>query len=1669
MPDEDKESSSVRVALRIRPQIPRELIDMCRVCTQVTPGEPQVLLGSDKAFTFDYVFDMSTTQVSVYNNCIEKLVDGALQGYNATVLAYGQTGSGKTYTMGTGFERAVPEAQEGIIPRAVRHLFEGIAQLQQNPYDENGTYLGSVTFSVAAQFMELYNEEIIDLLDPYNKGARVFKIFEDSSGGISVAGATIKPLAGPQEALNCLQQGALARTTASTQMNEQSSRSHALFTILIRRQRVMTAEQCGNADGDTETLTSKFHFVDLAGSERLKRTGATGERAREGISINCGLLALGNVISALGDKTKKVSHVPYRDSKLTRLLQDSLGGNSQTIMIACVSPSDRDFMETLNTLKYANRARNIKNKVQINQDQSSRTISLLRREIANLQLEILEYKQGKRSIDADGNIAISDVSLENEMLSQDNKRLQQRVKAMQETINALTEKNAALQAQQTISSLNKASAAGDGADPSNATNDSSLTSTAGGNESAMQDLIVGYISEIEKLKAKLIESEQMFQQFKKAKNSQSKLGLKAYPFIEDNQETMINLLKHEMEKERETLMSRSLPGLENESSSLEQNSDSDSDTESDDKAEVLRAEMFDVNSDIELKVRLIEQLEESQQRLQIMRQQYEKQFNLMKEKISNTERERDEVLATIGNGGMGANNNKGQNTTNESAIKRVKDDYERKLNEMRRQLNHFQATNKEHLRLQRNMQAQDAKIKTLRGELAELKQVKTRLMKKIQEESNRHKEMESKKTREIAQLRKETRKHKNMIKSLQAQGAAKDQVLKRKTEEVFNLRKSQRGVMSLKAAGRVPATASINSMLQGTKRFKTRWEELQRTIMRAARSRQAILELEMELERVMQERDMLCRDLNNLRQRRKDNAESTLHDLVSEEDTLIANMNYLHDTIAELQKSIIQIEDGKDLNTEHAMLQTIMDNIGTVEEAKFMLQRVCSVTVGHVCEAGVAQSKLREREALLAELQRDTSVQEQLLQYILTRAPATSTSETSFSSAQSANSYVSQSQSNLLENGEPQPSSSQYRLPHVVDSTTRSPSPSNSNTNLDSIVTYRNSSKQRRNPAVVPSVAAIQDLLYGSSSGYIGPAGDGGGMPDRNSNASTGIGCTAASNGVSGGGSKLEKVGICIYLEDSADEDDTKHPPSLQDRHDRSDVMTRSYTILDGAMDPVAAANAGLPIAPPPPVVPVPARTFVPLSRVPSAPGSLKGLQPHQGLSRQNSTASPLLARKSFEASAAPPSPRISRRTFTSKMSPGIEDASDVPTSPPVYRRGISREDNGDVFSRLGAGTQDPQPGGNIKELNGRYKAGSPLICTHVVEGHSNSVLSIKVSNQMLFTAAADRTVKVWDLRANSTPHCLTGHLGPVAAVEYDRVNNLLFSASGAFVKVWDLRSSNIRPIITLCSSGTTLPANATLSDLVPGECSITALTMGASGKLYTAASDKVRFWDLRQFSCLGRLSGGHQAAVMCLTAWEGPNNTDLVATGSKDHYVKVFEVNSSGGVVQPLLNLEPPHYDGVQALAVANDAIGVDAELFSGSRDSGIKRWDLRNGELKQSLNNAHKGWVSGMAIYGDILLSSCRGGVVRLWNIKTCDSLAEMKTEQSINDIVTSDNRVFTASNSGEVRIWRFVTTDWDSLNASSSGAGSVGTGSNGSVCGTVNGATGGGVGTKTKRLLN
>lgn len=293
----------------------------------------------------------------------------------------------------------------GLIPRAVDYLMKSL-MAQYGALEGSGTGKNPQTepfFEIYTSFLEIYNEEIIDLLVPLEShgtrsGApkrKSFSIREDSKGDIYLTGIREERIVSEDEIFALLQKGSLSRTTKSTEMNMVSSRSHAIFTLLLRQRQ---------GDGQ-RVLASKLHFVDLAGSERLKRTQAQGDRVKESISINSGLLALGNVISALGDPTKRSTHIPYRNSKLTRLLQDSLGGNSRTLMIACASPSSDNFPESLNTLKYADRAKNIQNRVQINEETGGNgafEVAQLKKQIASLKQEILHLRTSRRSDNNEG-------------------------------------------------------------------------------------------------------------------------------------------------------------------------------------------------------------------------------------------------------------------------------------------------------------------------------------------------------------------------------------------------------------------------------------------------------------------------------------------------------------------------------------------------------------------------------------------------------------------------------------------------------------------------------------------------------------------------------------------------------------------------------------------------------------------------------------------------------------------------------------------------------------------------------------------------------------------------------------------------------------------------------------------------------------------------------------------------------------------------------------------------------------------------------------------------------------------------------------------------------------------------------------------------------------------
>ncbi|KFR02608.1 Kinesin-like KIF7, partial [Nipponia nippon] len=279
-------------------------------------------------------------------------------------------------TVSTSPPASINEDEQGIIPRAMAETFRLI--------DENDL----IDYTVRVSYLEVYKEEFRDLLQ-VDTASKDIQIREDDKGNVVLCGVKESEVEGLDEVLSLLEMGNTAKHTGATHVNRQSSRSHTIFTVTMEQRRgagrLPLHHHHPSVPASGQVLVSKFHFVDLAGSERIVKTGNTGERLKESIQINSGLLALGNVISALGDPRRKSSHIPYRDSKITRILKDSLGGNAQTVMIACVSPSSSDFDESLNTLNYASRAQNIQNKAVVNCRKETEHVEELHLQIKNLQ------------------------------------------------------------------------------------------------------------------------------------------------------------------------------------------------------------------------------------------------------------------------------------------------------------------------------------------------------------------------------------------------------------------------------------------------------------------------------------------------------------------------------------------------------------------------------------------------------------------------------------------------------------------------------------------------------------------------------------------------------------------------------------------------------------------------------------------------------------------------------------------------------------------------------------------------------------------------------------------------------------------------------------------------------------------------------------------------------------------------------------------------------------------------------------------------------------------------------------------------------------------------------------------------------------------------------------
>ncbi|XP_035813555.2 kinesin-like protein KIF21A isoform X4 [Amphiprion ocellaris] len=1544
-----QDESSVRVALRIRPQLAREKIEGCHICTYVMPGEPQVILGKDKAFTYDYLFDMDSQQDAIYSTCTEKLIEGCFEGYNATVFAYGQTGSGKTYTMGTGFDVNIVDEELGIIPRAVHHLFKGIEERRQAAQEQGRPV---PEFKINAQFLELYNEEVLDLFDSTRdmKQKSHIKIHEDATGGIYTVGVTTRTVSSEAEMMQCLKLGALSRTTASTQMNVQSSRSHAIFTIHLCQVRVCASDNQedetdnrvsnGNSEMDEyETLTAKFHFVDLAGSERLKRTGATGDRAKEGISINCGLLALGNVISALGDRSKRSSHVPYRDSKLTRLLQDSLGGNSQTVMIACISPSDRDFMETLNTLKYANRARNIKNKVMVNQDKASQQISALRTEIARLQMELMEYKTGKRMVGEDGIESFSDMFHENSMLQTENSNLRVRVKAMQETIDAQRVRLTQLLSDQANQALSRAG--------------------EGGTEE-IGNMIQGYIKEIEDLRAKLLESEAVNENLRKnlsrASNRQSFYGGSgsfSSNLLAPEKETsdIIELAKKDLEKlkKREKKKKKSankeeIPDNdqekgtekemterviedtemevqdgsdheeaeeeeeeEEEEMDVEESSD-DSDSESDEK-ENFQADLANITCEIAIKQKLIDELENSQRRLHTLKQQYEQKLMMLQCKIRDTQLERDRVLQNMTSVESGT----------EDKARKIKAEYEKKLSVMNKELQKLQSAQKEHARLLKNQSQYEKQLKKLQMDVTEMKKTKVRLMKQMKEQQEKNRMNESRRNREIASLKKDQRKQEHQLKLLEAQKRQQELILRRKTEEVTALRRQVRptsGKVIRKVnlpepvqdsphrppSGRLYSSSNAapngtrssyrrTAGIYSTRIARNKWQSLERRITDVIMQRMTISNMEADMNRLLKQREELTKRKEKVIRKRDrliregPEAEKTVLPLNEEVDALTANIDYINDSIADCQANIMQMEETK----EEGDTVDVSAVIGscTLAEARFLLDHFMSMAINKGLQAAQRESQVKVMEGRLKQTEITSATQNQLLFHML-KEKAEFNPELD---ALLGNAL--QELGNLpAENGDDSSSDESAQSPSAEGNTLASDL-----MKLCGETKTRNKARRR--------TTTQMELLYANSDS----------APDVPT---------------------ADFSSPMLPL--------TETPDGGADM-DLSGSSVRDYTALSPGFS--------------------------------SKMGSICGSRTSSGVEKRAPEPSPLSRRKTYDKAQA------------------AADKAKV--------------------KEIKQGVINPVP-------STKSSRSATLQCVHVAEGHSKAVLCVDSTDDLLFTGSKDRTCKVWNLVTGQEIMSLAGHPNNVVSVRYS--SSLVFTVSTSYIKVWDIRDS-AKCIRTLTSSGQVNVGDACASNtsrtvtIPAGENQINQIALNPNGTvLYAAAGNSVRVWDLRRFASTGKLTG-HLGPVMCLTVDQSGNNQDLVITGSKDHYIKLFDVTEGSlGSISPTHNFEPPHYDGIESLVVQGDI------FFSGSRDNGIKKWDLDRKDLLQQVPNAHRDWVCALGVVpgSPALLSGCRGGVLKLWHTDTLGTLGELKGHESpINGISTNSSHLFTASDDRTVKIWR------------------------------------------------
>lgn len=872
------------------------------MCLSFVPGEPQVVVGTDKSFTYDFVFDPSTEQEEVFNTAVAPLIKDIFRGYNATVLAYGQTGSGKTYSMGSTFTaEQVNESTVGIIPRVIQLLFKEIDQRSD------------FEFFLKVSYLEIYNEEILDLLCSSREKAPQINIREDPKEGIKIVGLTEKTVFVALDTVSCLEQGNNSRTVASTAMNSQSSRSHAIFTISIEQRK---------KNDMNSSFRSKLHLVDLAGSERQKKTKAEGDRLKEGININRGLLCLGNVISALGDD-KKSGFVPYRDSKLTRLLQDSLGGNSHTLMIACVSPADSNLEETLNTLRYADRARKIKNKPIVNIDPQRAEINHLKQQVQQLQVLLLQAHGGTLP----GNIIVEP----------------------SENLQSLMVKN------QSLLEENEKLSRG--------------LSDAAGQTAQMLERIILTEQANEKMNAKLEE----IRKHAACKVDLHKLmGTLESQELKENVETIRNLQQviTQLSDENFACMTTAMDTVE-ESESQEENSpqtNRSSDifiTQHALRQAQMSKELVELNKALALKEALARKMTQNDNQLQPIQFQYQDNIKNLELEVINLQKEKEELVLEL----QSAKKDINQAKLSERRRKHLQE-LEGQIAELKKKLN-------EQSKLLKLKESTEHTVSKLNQEIRMMKSQRVQLMRQMKEDGEKFRQWKHQKDREVIQLKERDRKRQYELLKLERNFQKQSNVLRRKTEEAAAANKRLKDALQKQQEVANKHKETQNRGREGTAARMKNWLGNEIEVLVSTE------EAKRHLNDLLEDRKILAEDVAQLKEK-KESGESLppkfrrrtfsradqCHPVSASEDSITKQIESLETEmelrsaqIADLQQKLLDAESED--RPKHRW-----ETIATIPEAKCALKYLIGELVSSKIQISKLESSLKQNKASCADMQK---------------------------------------------------------------------------------------------------------------------------------------------------------------------------------------------------------------------------------------------------------------------------------------------------------------------------------------------------------------------------------------------------------------------------------------------------------------------------------------------------------------------------------------------------------------------------------------------------------------------------------------------------------------------------------------------------------------------------